>query len=108
MFECTDLTYTVDGKDKITTSLTLSPPPSAGGGEGFGLSGINFNTGGARRSQANVTMATDQYPGSWLPPDLSIMPFMTAAESLEQLEKETAENTSPPPLTLPQWFGEKV
>ena len=49
--ECTELTYNVDAKDKLTTSLTLSPPPS-GGSEGasggFGLSSINFNTGGAR------------------------------------------------------------
>jgi len=109
MFECTELTYTVNAKDELKTSLTLSPPPSAGGGEGFGLSSINFNTGGARKSQAGISMVVGQFPDAWLPPDLSILPFMSAAESLAQLEKENSEDTSsPPPLTLPQWFGEKV
>ena len=66
MFECTELTYNVDAKDKLTTSLTLSPPPS-GGSEGasggFGLSSINFNTGGARPNSNGTPMIADN-PGS--------------------------------------------
>lgn len=109
MFECTELTYNVDAKDKLTTSLTLSPPPSAGEGGaegGFGLAGINFSMGSARQSQSGITMAADQFPDPWLPPDLSVMPFMSAAESLEQQEKNQPEPSKPPPLILPQWFGE--
>ena len=112
MFECTELTYNVDAKDKLTTSLTLSPPPSGGeegASGGFGLSGINFNTGGARQSQSGISMIAGQFPDPWTPPDLSITPFMSAAESLEQMAKaDAANNEQPksPPLTLPQWFGE--
>jgi hypothetical protein len=106
MFECTDLTYTVNADKTIKTSLTLSPPPSAGGGEGFGLGSINFNTGGARRSQSNISMVAGQFPEPWLPPDLSVMPFMSAAESLTQMAKNEPEQPQPPPTTLPPWFGE--
>jgi hypothetical protein len=106
MFECTELTYTVDAKDKLTTSLTLSPPPSAGGGEGFGLSSINFATGAARIAQAGISMIAGQFPAPWLPPDLSILPLMSQTESLEQMAKNEPEAPTPPPLTLPQWFGE--
>ena len=76
---------------------------------GFGLSGINFNTGGARQSQSGISMIAGQFPDPWTPPDLSITPFMSAAESLEQMAKaDAANNEQPksPPLTLPQWFGE--
>jgi len=106
MFECTELTYTVNAEKELKTSLTLSPPPSAGEGEGFGLSGINFNTGSARRSQSNVTMVSGQFPEPWLPPDLSVLPLMTMVESLEQKDKEEPQKTQSPPLTLPYWFGE--
>jgi prophage tail gpP-like protein len=104
MFECTELTYTVNHEKTLKTSLTLSPPPSAGGGEGFGLSGINFNTGHARRSQANVTMTAGQFPEPWLPPDLSVLPLMSMAESLIQMEKEEPVKTKDPPLVLPDLF----
>jgi len=106
MFECTDLTYTVNNEKTIKTSLTLSPPPSAGGGEGFGLSSINFATGAARIAQAGISMVSGQFPDPWLPPDLSVLPFMSAAESLAQIAKNEPAQAAPPPTTLPQWFGE--
>jgi prophage tail gpP-like protein len=106
MFECIELTYKVDADKTLTTSLTLSPPPSAGGGEGFGLSGINFSTGGARRSQSGITVIAGQFPSPWSPPDLSVVPFMSAAESLAQMEQDEPETSPSPPLVLPPWFGE--
>lgn len=106
MFECTDLTYTVNADKTIKTSLTLSPPPSAGGGEGFGLANIKFNTGEARMAQSGISLIAGQFPEPWLPPDLSILPFMSATESLEQMAKNEPPQPKPPPLTLPYWFGE--
>lgn len=104
MFECTELTYTVNDDKTIKTSLTLSPPPSGGEGGGFGLGSINFSTGAARMAQSAVTMIAGQFPEPWLPPDLSVLPFMSLAESLEKQE-ETVKPRDPP-LVLPQWFGE--
>ena len=103
--------YNVDAKDKLTTSLTLSPPPSGGAegaGGGFGLGSINFSTGGARQSQSGISMIAGQFPDPWTPPDLSVMPFMSAQETLDQMAKADADTEQPksPPLTLPQWFGE--
>jgi prophage tail gpP-like protein len=110
VFECTELTYTVNHDKTIKTSLTLSPPPSGGAdgaAGGFGLSNINFNTGSARRSQSGISMTEGQFPDAWSPLDLSVMPFMSASESLEQMAKNEPENQpASPPLTLPPWFGE--
>jgi prophage tail gpP-like protein len=106
MFECTELTYNVNAEKELKTTLTLSPPPSAGGGEGFGLGSINFSTGSPRRSQASISIVTGQFPQPWTSPDLSVLPFMSAAESLIQLAKNEPEAPRPPPLTLPPWFGE--
>ena len=52
-------------------------------------------------------MIAGQFPDPWTPPDLSVMPLMSAQESLDQMAKTDAETEQPksPPLTLPQWFG---
>ena len=109
MFECTQLTYHVDSEKNLKTSLTLSPPPSAGGGEGFGLGSINFNTGSARRSQSGISNVAGQFPDPWTSPDLSIMPLMSMAESLVQMTKDEPENSpAQPPAVLPEWFGRET
>lgn len=109
MFECTELTYSVDADKTLKTSLTLSPPPSGGEGGGFGLGSINFGTGSARQAQSGISVVAGQFPEPWSPPDLSVLPFMSAAESLVQLVKDEIENApTPPPLTLPPWFGEST
>jgi len=112
VFECTNLTYTVNHDKTIKTQLTLSPPPSGGeegASGGFGLSNINYSVGSARMSQAGVSIVAGQFPEAWSPLDLSIMPFMSAAEELQQMAKNDTENPSPsPPLTLPPGFGEDV
>lgn len=106
MFECTELTYTVDAEKTLKTSLTLSPPPSAGGGEGFGLSSINFSTGSSRRSQSGISIAAGQFPAPWSPPMISVLSLVSAAESLIQMAQNEPEQPQSPPLTLPSWFGE--
>lgn len=113
MFECTELTYTVDAEKTLKTTLTLSPPPSGGAGGsggGFGLAGINFAMGAARRSQSGITLTGDGYPAAWGPPELSELPFITAVDAAAKVLAEVVdvveEVTRPPPLTLPPWFGE--
>ena len=84
MFECTELTYNVDAKDKLTTSLTLSPPPSGGAegaGGGFGLGSINFSTGGARQSQSGISMIAGQFPDPWITSRFNLsVPFMIQSQ----------------------------
>ena len=115
VFEVTELEYSVDAEKELKTTLTLSPPPSGGegGGDadggGFGLGALVsvMNMGAARRSQAGVTMAAGQYPAPWSPPVLSVMSLITAVDAVAQGTAQTApDDTNPPPLTLPPWFGE--
>lgn len=78
-FECTGLTYTVNGQDTIETQLTLSPLPATGviGGT-TGLPALfasiadlaSFSL--ARKAQLGVTTQPGQYPASWSGPLLSI------------------------------------
>jgi prophage tail gpP-like protein len=115
MFECTELTYTVDAEKTLKTTLTLSPPPSGGsgggggggGGGGFGLSSLNLAMGAARRSQAGVSLSDGDYPAPWSPPMLSELPLMTLVEAAAKaVDDDDEDETKPPPLTLPPWFGE--
>lgn len=110
MMECTELTYTVDAEKNLKVKLELSPPPSGGAegaGGGFGLSSINFSMGVARLAQAGISMIAGQFPAPWSPPQLTVLPLMSAAESLAQLEQDEAGEVSPtPPPVLPPWFGE--
>ena len=109
VFECTELTYTVDAEKTLKTTLVLSPPPSGGAGGsggGFGLSSLSMNMGAARRSQAGVTMSDDQYPAPWSPPMLAELPLMTLVEAAAKPQPEEEERKKQPPLELPPWFGE--
>jgi prophage tail gpP-like protein len=106
MLECTEITYNVDAEKTIKTRMTLSPPPSAGGGEGFGLSGINYSMGSARMSQSGISMVAGQFPSPWVPPMLSVLPLVSAAESLAQMVQNDTEVAPSPPVVLPPWFGE--
>jgi prophage tail gpP-like protein len=118
VFECTELTYTVDAEKTLKTTLTLSPPPSGGaggsggGGGGFGLSSLNMGMGTARRSQAGVTLSASEYPAPWSPPMLAELPFMTLVEAAAKVitavvkDDEEEKRQKSPPLVLPPWFGE--
>ncbi|MGY3615658.1 phage baseplate assembly protein [Bradyrhizobium sp. USDA 10063] len=113
VFECTELTYTVQADKVLKTTLVLSPPPSGGagggggGGGGFGLANLNLNMGQARRSQAGVALSADEYPAPWSPPMLAELPQITLVEAAAQPPKDDdAEPTREPPLVLPPWFGE--
>lgn len=109
MFECTQLTYTVDADKTLKTHLTLSPPPSGGAGGsssgGFGLSGIKMTTGAARKSQSRISFSDDLFPAPWAPPALSEMPLMTLLEATVKPAEE--ERTREPPKTLPPWYGQE-
>lgn len=115
MFECIELTYHVNAEKELKTTLVLSPPPSGGSGGGgggsggFGLSSLNMGIGMARRSQAAIPILPDNYPDAWAPVQLAEIPFLSlveeAAKALTQ-PPQPAEPEQPPPLTLPQWFGE--
>ncbi|MEY9493756.1 phage baseplate assembly protein [Bradyrhizobium elkanii] len=110
MFECTELTYTVEADKTLKTTLVLSPPPSGGAGGssgGFGLGSLAMNIGTARRSRAGVTLSAGEYPAPWSPPMLAELPLMTLVEALTKPQPEE-EKKKQPPLTLPPWFGETV
>jgi hypothetical protein len=112
MFECIELTYTVNAKDTVKTSLVLSPPPSGGtggGSGGTGLESLNMNIGNVARAQSGVVMSADTYPDPWTPPQLVEMPFLTVAEEVLAASKAAEEDEDeprPPPLVLPPWFGD--
>jgi prophage tail gpP-like protein len=113
VFECTELTYTVDAEKTLKTTLTLSPPPSGGAGGsggGFGLSSLNFAVGAARRSQSGISLASNEYPAPWGPAQLVELPFITAVDAAAKaaiaIASTVEEVVRDPPLTLPPWFGE--
>ncbi|KRR21364.1 hypothetical protein CQ14_06860 [Bradyrhizobium lablabi] len=111
VFECTELTYTVDADKTLKTTLVLSPPPSGGagvGGGGFGLGSLPMTMGNARRSQAKVTLTAGEYPAPWSPPMLAELPLMTLVEALAKPQPEEDKKEKSPPMTLPPWFGEIV
>lgn len=106
MFECTELTYSVNAEKELKTTLTLSPPPSGGAGGaggGFGLASLAMNMGTARRAQSGFTFIANQFPAAWSPPMLSELPLITQAEAVAQPQPEQPPQPSPP-LVLPQWF----
>jgi prophage tail gpP-like protein len=107
MFECTELTYSVNADSELKTTLTLSPPPSKGEGEGHGLDEMKMNTGDARRSQSGVSMVDGQFPAAWSPPQLSVLPFMTLVDALAKAVP-TEDKKRKPPLTLPPWLGDRT
>jgi prophage tail gpP-like protein len=114
VFECVELQYHCNAKDEIKTTLTLSPPPSGGAGGGgdgggFGLASLAMNIGSARSHQAGFAMDAGSYPAPWSPPMLSEMPLLTLVEEAAQAVVAVIEpKVKPPPLTLPEWWGEKT
>jgi len=110
VFECTELTYTVNAEKELKTKLTLAPPPSGGAGGmagGFGLSGLTglITQGLSRRAASGIALAPDSYPAPWSPPMLAEMPLMTLVEEAAKLVQPVQEAfIKPPPLTLPPWF----
>lgn len=111
MFECTELTYTVDADKTLKTQLILSPPPSGGSGGqggGFGLGGIKMNTGAARKSQSGISFSDDLFPAPWAPAALSELPLMTLVEAASRpVPPEEDQRMREPPKTLPPWYGQE-
>lgn len=127
VFEVTELVYKVQNDKKISTTLTLSPPPantagsSAGAGAGLtqsGLSGLGaiVDTVGsgihalasARRQALGVTFAPGQYPAPWSGPAVRVIPVPTPAEMASAgigLLSGLAEIVDTPVATLPEGFG---
>lgn len=114
VFECTELTYTVQAKDTLKTSLTLSPPPSGGAGGpagGFGLQALTqlVGMGMAARNQAGVVLTPGNYPAPWTGPQMNELPLVTLADAIKRLVTQDSGPPTierPPPEKLPPWFGE--
>ncbi len=62
--ECVGITYKVADK-KLSTTLTLAPPPSAGAGGSFSALSSNAAIGNSRRTAAGITLANGTYPDPW-------------------------------------------
>jgi prophage tail gpP-like protein len=131
VFEVTELTYHVQNDKKISTTLTLSPPPastsgaSSGAGKEMadqglgGLGGIIDEAGGAlltgmqvaaaaRRAAAGITFAPGQYPAPWSGPDVSIVPIPSPADIAAigtSLLSGLDALSSAPVATLPEDYG---
>lgn len=123
VFECTELTYTVQNDKTIKTVMTLSPPPSSTGAASASSgvpSGIANLVGGviglvssvaslasSRRRAAGITFAAGQYPAPWSGPDVSIVLPVSqpdAGPSERVLLADLAPDGAGPALTLPQDF----
>lgn len=125
VFEVTELVYNVQNDKKISTTLTLSPPPANTAGASAptplseqGLSGLSAVVAGvgaglqvlanARRLAAGVTFAPGQYPAPWSSPDVSIVPVPSPADLAATgagLLSSIADLADAPVATLPVDFG---
>lgn len=115
-FECTGLRYTVTNDGTLSTTLTLSPPPS-GQQSASGLAafeGIEESLNGAAiKGALGVTVAPGSYPFPWSGPTLTaqakpaaveILAALTGVTGLEAVANTGAPNA--PPLTLPAEFDQ--
>lgn len=116
VFECTGIQYTVTNNNQLSTTLTLSPPPS-GQQTATGLDvfeGAEASLPGiARKGALGVSVAPGNYPFPWSGPTLTALAAPAAVEilanlaglqGLEAAAREGAPNT--PPLTLPVEFDQ--
>lgn len=111
VFECTELTYTVQ-IDKLSTSLTLSPPPAVGasGGAPVALGSLPaqlseyMGIGKSRRSMAGVTFAEGRYPSPWSGPSLIILPIVSAITSVATSLFSSMTVGKSPALRLPKEY----
>lgn len=114
LFECTELTYTVQADQELKTSLTLSPPPAGGASMSTGgfmsslPSGISdyVGIGKSRMATAGVTFAPGQYPSPWSGPNLLLLPFKALASAVTGTESQSLfanlQVSNKPPLALPK------
>jgi len=113
-FECTELEYHVTAEGDLSTSLTLSPPPSgqqsASGLEAFSTTDQSLQ-GVSQQAAKGVSVAPGNYPFPWSGPTLtlqtkpaavSIIAALAGVTGLEAVAREGITNT--PPLTLPTEF----
>ncbi len=116
VFECVALTYNVKNDETISTTLTLSPPPtaspssSAGGGLASSLGSAlseATNIGNSRRSAAGITFTPGQYPAPWSSPDVSFIAIPSPDQivsSIPALLGTIFNADKTPALRLPDGF----
>lgn len=111
VFECTEINYTVTNNDKLSTTLTLSPPSaSSGPSQGLGayageLSGL-VQQGASRLAALGVSFAAGQFPQMWSGPVLSTASSQlvdTLSQAVSGLVQYSGQNEVPP-MTLPKEF----
>lgn len=91
--ECIRVVYNVD-KEKLTTTLTLAPPPqknvsgSKTAASGLGVaSGNTFdNLAATRRGLSGIEFTSGQYPDPWGSADLSVESVVNAIEKARALK----------------------
>lgn len=114
VFECTGLTYNVNATGELSTSLTLSPPPSgqksATGLEAFENVSESLQ-GSAGQGRLNVSVAPGNYPFPWSGPTLTVQAAPAAVGILSALANVSAlvsvaneGEPNAPPATLPTGF----
>lgn len=114
MFECTELEYHVSAEGELTTSLTLSPPPS-GQKSASGLDvfeGTEQSIQGVSQQAARgVTVAQGNYPFPWSGPTIKkiqqpaavgIVAALAGVTGLDIIAQQGAPYS--PPMTLPVEF----
>ncbi len=114
--ECTGIVYDVQAEGTLTTTLTLSPPPSTGvvGGAGLGSGGVlgvslpgladAVAMGVSRRRQLGVSIVPGNYPSSWGSADLfSVLQDLSKVAVIANTLL-TTEQKPKPPLKLPESF----
>lgn len=103
IFECTGVSYKVQSDKTLSTTLTLSPPPSQGAGaSGIGgfLSALPailpayVNPGTGRRAAAG----NGEFPDPWTSPDLTVLPVVEEVASLFTGVLQTLTVAKEPPL----------
>lgn len=117
-FECTAIEYTVNNKDTLKTTLTLSPPPVGGGAGGGGLAAFeNASSDNAlfaalRKAATHVSFVPGKYPAPWSGPVLAVRTVSLAAEIIAKLAGLTSlarvagdGEDAKPPLELPPNFN---
>lgn len=116
VMECTGIVYDVQAEGTLSTTLTLSPPPSTGvvGGAGFGSGGVlgvslpgladAVAMGVSRRRQLGVSIVPGNFPSSWGSADLfSVLQDLSKIAVIANTLLTTDQKPKPP-LKLPESF----
>ena len=115
VFECTGITYSIQAKGELKTTLELSPPPTtqfADGEAGLSSMASEYNdlqaAGNQRRLQAGVSIAPGNYPAPWSGPSLievaetAVQEFAALGDEILYSIETAVEDAVP--LVLPDTF----